>query len=118
MEKRYCYNITFLVQAERRAEQMDWISRSVDFLSKAAGFTGLSAKLATVVAVPGMSDYGREETSVTAQFEFAEAEQARLWGDTHFATLAGAYSRSFGQQAYVMPSIIEQWSVWHGAERN
>ena len=102
MNKRYCYNITFLVRSSRRKEQMEWIARRIEFLRHAPGFCGSGASL---------SDYGREETSMTAQFTFATAEDARRWGDTHFVTLAGAYSRSFGSDAYAMPSIIEQWEV-------
>lgn len=111
MNKRYCYNITFLVRSPRREEQMEWIARRIEFLRHAQGFCGTGASLSVVTAVPGMSDYGKEETSVTAQFTFATAEDARRWGDTHFVTLAGAYSRSFGNEAYAMPSIIEQWNV-------
>ncbi len=90
---------------------MEWIAHRIEFLRHAQGFCGTGASLSVVTAVPGMSDYGKEETSVTAQFTFATAEDARRWGDTHFVTLAGAYSRSFGNEAYAMPSIIEQWNV-------
>lgn len=103
--------MTFLVSNARRAEQTQWIERRVNFLLHAAGFTGIGARISVVTAVPGMSEYGSDDTSMTAQFEFADADTARLWGDTHFPTVAGAYSRSFGQDAYVMPSILEQWEA-------
>lgn len=114
MNNRYCYNVTFLVERERRAEQSEWIERRIDFLCHASGFRGLGAKIAVVVAVPGMSDYGTGETSITAQFEFPSLEEAERWGDSHFPALAGAYSRAFGSHAYAMPSIIEQRDIDHG----
>lgn len=108
---RYSYNMTFLVSASRRAEQTEWIQRRVELLRRGVGFTGLGASLSTVVAVPGISNYGQEETSLTAQFDFESLEAARLWGDPHFVTVAGAYAKSFGSQAYVMPSIIETHEI-------
>lgn len=107
----YCYNMTFLVRAEHRAQQEEWIMRRVSHLRNSASFTGTAVRMATVLAVPGMSDYGLEETSLTAQFEFDSREKADAWGDAHFMTIAGAYSRAFGSDAYVMPAIIAQQTV-------
>lgn len=103
---RYCYNITFLVDGARRDRQVSWIRQRVAFLGAKPRFTGLRANIATVLAVPGMSDYGQGETSVTAQFEFEELVQAMSWGDAHLPALAGGYARSFGNQVPVMPSVI------------
>lgn len=103
---KYCYNMTFLVQAGTMAQQLDWITRRVEHLRRSPSFTGTDASVAQVLAVPGMGDYGRDETSVTAQFEFDDRDAATAWGNTHFAALAGAFSKKFGQRAYVMPSII------------
>ena len=104
---KYCYNITFLVQGIKRRQQEEWVAQRVSHLRRSPRFSGTAASLARVIAVPGMSDYGREETSLTAQFEFDSAEAATQWGDAHFPVLAGAYSRAFGSEAYAMPSIIE-----------
>lgn len=104
---KYCYNITFLINASTRAQQVEWVEKRVTHLRNASSFTGCGAAIAEVIAVPGMSEYGKEETSLTAQFEFNSAEEAQLWGDSHFPIIASAFAKSFGNQAYAMPSIIK-----------
>lgn len=107
----YVYNITFVLEHERRGVFLDWIRESALPRLFGDGSQARDPRLLSVAETGGEKHGPEHGLSIALQAEFDSEEKAHDWHDNILPAVLADFHRKFGPHAAYFATLLSVISI-------